>query len=349
MPATADIDDSVAAQVIDKDPKSKFNDAGKAIVTGVTEMNAANADFRILLYQGPVELARLIPRAKPDPKFNVILCLSKEDDPPLGTEFADKNQETLIVRLGHKAKYVGVVGVFKTGNPAKPFDLHYQAVPMLPEWDTPPALAARQPIVALLQRYKQELKDNDYLTTKYGKIVPQMQVLLAGNPKFAKATVKYVGSEACKGCHKSAFAVWKGTPHASAYADLAAAKFPSLNEYDPECIVCHTVGYRYTTGFQNAVKTPKLTDVGCECCHGPGSLHVADKGNRFLRQLMNPWKAPKGETEEAKKGRLLRIQTMCRDCHDEENDVHWEKLETKWDKIEHPTPPKEREAPDDDD
>jgi hypothetical protein len=290
-----------------------------------------------------VDVAKKIPG--PGREVNVILCLSEEDDPPFKPEWVGN---TLIARLGHKGKYVGVVGVYKTDKATKPFDLHYQVVEMSPDWKTPKGKEADQPIIALMEHYTAQLKAEKYLE-KYGKIAHQHQVAIAGMPKYAKQTVKYVGSKRCGDCHTAAYAVWKKTDHAHAYDTLVnKAKHPSLREFDPECIVCHTVGYRYQSGFVDAAAKIKLTDVGCESCHGPGSLHAANPGSRALRALMNPWKVPAGETPAAKTARQGRIQNMCLSCHDEENDVTWKGLPAKWAKIDHPTPADEHQAPDED-
>ena len=63
-------------------------------------------------------------------------------------------------------------------------------------------------------------------------------------------------------------------PHAHAYKTLVDAKKPGNRQYDPECIVCHTVGFGHETGFRTAEKTPKLKDLGCEACHGPSTPHA---------------------------------------------------------------------------
>ena len=41
------------------------------------------------------------------------------------------------------------------------------------------------------------------------------------------------------------------------------------------CIGCHTVGFGEPSGYRRAYGEDKLTDVGCESCHGPGSEHVS--------------------------------------------------------------------------
>ena len=100
------------------------------------------------------------------------------------------------------------------------------------------------------------------------------------------------------------------------------AKHPSLRQYDGECVVCHTVGFGYKTGFANEKDTPKLKDVGCESCHGPGSLHAKNPENQVWRDRMNlPW------LDRAKKSNVqaknLAIEKFCVTCHDIDNDVTW--------------------------
>ncbi|MCB9652638.1 MAG: hypothetical protein H6729_00710 [Deltaproteobacteria bacterium] len=83
----------------------------------------------------------------------------------------------------------------------------------------------------------------------------------------------YVGSEVCQSCHEEAFAFWKTTKHARAWATLE----DEGKHFDLTCIGCHTVGYRKPGGFCRLKDLGVLKDVGCENCHGPGSLHVGDQ------------------------------------------------------------------------
>src|SRR5581483_9979639 len=150
------------------------------------------------------------------------------------------------------------------------------------------------------------------------------QAALKMAPVAGVKASEYVGSAACKDCHPTAFKVWTGSKHSAAYATLAAAKNPSLREYDAECIVCHTVGFRFQSGFANAKDTPRLKDVGCESCHGPGEAHVRRPRNAAIHALINPWTAPAAaETPKEKAARLGRIEGTCMEGHDHENDVTW--------------------------
>jgi hypothetical protein len=334
LPAGVAIPPSVGGQITEMDPKVEFERADKAIPAALAAMDKQKPDFRVLLYQGPLELAKLL--AGVAPQFNVIVCISQEDEPP-GAPVIVGN--TFIVRLGHKGKNIGVVGVNRGKGAGKPFVMRYQLVSMGPQYKTPPG--KDNPILAVMEKYTKELKDDDYLS-KYGKIPHSTQAAVKGMPKYATAKAGYIGSEACKKCHEYAFKVWAGSDHSHAYKTLTQAKHPSLREYDAECIVCHTVGFRYEGGFRNAKDTPILKDVGCESCHGPCELHKKNPNDMAIRALINPWKAPAGETPQQKEKRQLHIETMCRQCHDSENDVHWRTFLPKWEKVVHDTPADEK-------
>jgi hypothetical protein len=343
LPTGVVIPPSVDSQITRTHPKTGFAPADKAITAGLADLGKAGAEFRVLLYQGPVELAKVLAQQKYFPQFNVILCLGVEDEPPGRPEVVGN---TFIVRVGHKGKNVGVVGVYRTGNPAKPFDMRYQLVPMGPDYKTPAGKEKDNPILALMETYAREVQKDDYLA-KYGKIPHSTQVSVKGMPALAGARTGYVGSEACKDCHKTAFAIWGKTDHAKAYQTLVTAKNPSLRQYDAECIVCHTIGFRYEGGFADADRTPKLRNVGCESCHGPCEVHKKNPRNKALYALINPWKAPAGETPPQTAKRQLRIESMCRECHDAENDVKWKAFLPKWTSgIEHMTPEDERQPED---
>jgi hypothetical protein len=190
-----------------------------------------------------------------------------------------------------------------------------------------------------MEEYTRELRDKNYLG-RYGQR-PHLLQAMAPVPGLARpGTPTFVGSEKCKRCHEEAYDVWKKSKHSHAYQTLVDAKRPSLRQYDPECIVCHTVGFGYQGGFTSAEKTAHLKDVGCESCHGPASLHVVNPANAEWQRRLNPWKAAAGETPAQKAKRLDRIDQMCQHCHDVDNDVTWSPngLKRKWPQVDHPSP-----------
>ena len=80
----------------------------------------------------------------------------------------------------------------------------------------------------------------------------------------------FAGTEECIECHRTAWEVWRKSGHARAFRTLADNKA----EADPKCIGCHSVGFTTPSGYRREFAGARLTDVGCESCHGPGSLHV---------------------------------------------------------------------------
>jgi hypothetical protein len=86
-----------------------------------------------------------------------------------------------------------------------------------------------------------------------------------------RTTATFVGSAACVTCHPTAGKKWDHSRHDEAFRSLIATKADA----DPNCIACHTIGFGTVSGYRREYGQSKLTDVGCESCHGPGSTHIA--------------------------------------------------------------------------
>ncbi len=81
----------------------------------------------------------------------------------------------------------------------------------------------------------------------------------------------YAGDTVCKTCHSVAHEKWSSSRHGRAYETLR-----KINKaFDPECLVCHVVGYNTAGGFISELDTPKLKNVQCEVCHGAGKKHAS--------------------------------------------------------------------------
>lgn len=106
------------------------------------------------------------------------------------------------------------------------------------------------------------------LLTLYQHIIMD-EDLTGSTPQQQKSSLKFVGTAACKTCHIDEWTSWKTTKHAHAYHTLEVAG----HEEDPECLTCHTIGFGFS-GFLSIEETPNYLDVGCENCHGAGSIHV---------------------------------------------------------------------------
>ncbi|MZH02615.1 MAG: hypothetical protein F3745_04235 [Nitrospinae bacterium] len=118
----------------------------------------------------------------------------------------------------------------------------------------------------------------------------------------------YAGDTRCKTCHPAEHKVWSGSRHGRAYSTLR-----KINKaFDPECLVCHVVGFNLAGGFISEVDTPTLKNVQCEVCHGPGRSHAS---------------APK-------KGFGSQAKEACKKCHVKSHSPHFD-FAKYWPKIKH--------------
>jgi hypothetical protein len=334
------------------DPSVTFQKVGKmvnnaaAMKAAMQALQAGKAQINVLIYQGTdAEAAAL---AKAWPQLNAIICRSEESELPA---MPQRVGNTLIIKVGEKGRYIGVLGAFQKNNG---FDFHYQLVPLDEYYITPGnanAAAKSNPILPLLEEYAATVRDSNFLALAPRK--PHRAQI-----ELPKLNLKYVGSAACAGCHQAEFNLWdKNTKHGHALDTLEkVAKRPSLRNFDPECVVCHTVGFDYQTGYVDAKKTPNLKHVGCENCHGPGSGHVADPKAKNLLAQLSPWKIgaagnlpaniikQMAETPTVERGkiavppiqqRMINLTSaMCANCHNPDNDPHFD-FYTYWPKVNH--------------
>jgi hypothetical protein len=183
-----------------------------------------------------------------------LICPSESDEPDL---LSDPKARPLVISVGRYGKYVARLRISPGRGDDKP-SLTFSYVPVTED------LLPRDSLVELYKAYQQFVKDAG---------------LLEKNPRLPLPNgLEYVGSQSCKACHVDshiyAYEKWSTKRHARAYATLEEVG----SQYDPECIVCHVVGYEYETGYVSEEKTPHLKDVGCENCHGPGSQHIKSFG-----------------------------------------------------------------------
>lgn len=291
--------------------------------------------LRVLLYAGKLDKARLL--AERFPQFQVILCQSDDAEPPQFPT-AVNGGKTQIVQVGHKGQYVGVLGVFKG---AAGYDLRYQLVSLGEEYLTPddPIRLKNHKVLQLLEEYALEVK-NQNLLAKFRERPLQHPAQV----QLPDAKLTFVGSEACTSCHPNEAKQYATTKHSHAYDALVKyARRPSNRQFDGECVVCHTVGFEYVGGYDNAEKTPHLKHVGCEICHGPGSGHLAQPTDKQFLALMSPWKTRPDDklpglevmkrmaaTKPIDRGAVklegnqsqvvTAVSGMCMKCHDTEND-----------------------------
>jgi hypothetical protein len=79
---------------------------------------------------------------------------------------------------------------------------------------------------------------------------------------------EYRGNQHCAACHSNEHLSWALTHHSIAWRTLEQRGAHT----DPKCTGCHVTGNGQPTGWDGTPHS-KLTDVGCESCHGPGGPH----------------------------------------------------------------------------
>ena len=143
---------------------------------------------------------------------------------------------------------------------------------------------------------------------------------------------KYVGVKKCKACHIKQYKSWAKTSMATSFENLksgvkvAEKKKAGLDPdkdytHDAKCLRCHTTGYGKPGGFTSIEETPKLANVQCEECHGPGSEYkVIMKKNK---------KYPLSEGKAA--GLVLPSEDKrgCIECHGSDSPFN-EKVDPKY-------------------
>lgn len=334
-------------------PQGPTMSAKPALEAALALFAKEKVDFRVLLYQGNFESAKSLAGApdvqgKVDPtfanKFDVILCLCAEEEPPAQPETVGK---TMIVRVGQRGRHVGVVGVFQ--KPGGPFDKFYQFVEMSEDFETDADKEQFNPILKVLEDYAKEVKNQGFVK-KTPQIAHPVQTQLPSE------AVAFIGSDKCKTCHPLEYSIWereiigskKKHSHSKAFEALVKyAKKPKLRQYDPECVVCHTVGYGFKTGYHGEDET-RLKNVGCENCHGPGNPHASKPDNPEFRRLLSPWKSNPNDLlptpaklqagynslNPAEQKIVKNVNDLCQKCHDTDNDPTF-KFESFWPRIRH--------------
>ncbi|MEN6333542.1 MAG: cytochrome c family protein, partial [Phycisphaerales bacterium] len=207
-------------------------------------------------------LAELTAKAK---GIDCIVCPTDVDEPHLLSEPGAAPVVVTAGRLGRHVCRLEVANPVSGGRPT----LRFEDVPVTEDLPNDPAL---------VQLYRQ-----------YQQLVAAAN-LLESYPRIPLPDgLSYAGSESCRPCHQAEFDEWITEGHADALNSLKKVG----SDRDPECVICHVIGFEYEGGYVTEEKTPQFKDVGCENCHGPGSEHNESLG-------VKPTRGPK---------------TSCLTCH----------------------------------
>jgi hypothetical protein len=270
-------------------------------------------DLYVLLAQASLEESQKL--AQSVPHFDLVVTAEEVGEPAYQPEEIP-NTKSLLIQVGIKAMYVGVVGLFTRGEPR----LRYQRVPLDDRFADAPEM------LELLASYQEQLKTAG---------LEGLEVKPIPHPSGRQ----FVGSKACEECHDEAYDIWKKSKHALALQTLMrpGERSEIPRHFDPECLSCHVVGWNpqkffpYVSGYLGVEETPLMHNVGCENCHGPGSAHVEAENSKsaedVLEQLRKEVRLPEAEAEK-----------KCIECHDLDNSVNFHvegAFDEYWKKIKH--------------
>ncbi len=222
-------------------------------------------------------LGRILPAVMRE--ADVLVLLAFTDEASLTALSAQFYEFSLILggKVSQPAQALQKQGqsyIYYTANEAKSFGALELVLPKA----GPPFVG--QHAITLLDKRYMEHDEILALVMAYQREVGQTRLavdspehVMAERIPGARAGASYVGSQACMNCHPGAAKVWQQSGHSGAFNALVEKRADA----DPSCIGCHTVGFGTPSGYRREYGAAKLTQVGCESCHGPGSTHIAQR------------------------------------------------------------------------
>src|SRR5262245_20382781 len=127
----------------------------------------------------------------------------------------------------------------------------------------------------------------------------------ASGEEAAKPT--YIGSAKCKMCHIAQHKTWAASKHAAAFTALKPEEMKKK-----ECVACHVTGFV----SKDAELSYAEEGVGCENCHGPGSLY----GTKTMMDKKKFQADPEGTRKAWKAAGLIDpTEATCKGCHNEKS------------------------------
>ncbi|MBN1481333.1 cytochrome C554 [candidate division KSB1 bacterium] len=159
---------------------------------------------------------------------------------------------------------------------------------------------------------------------------------------LAAGDAHYIGAHKCMICHKSPsrgdqWGKWSNGPHIKAFETLKSEQSMAIAQKmginDPtqadKCLKCHVTAHG-APAARLAADFSFDEGVGCEACHGPGSLY---KSMQVMKALRDGTQDPK--EVEFNKG----DEATCLTCHNEESPTYRPFNYAKaWAKIAHNIP-----------
>ena len=228
-------------------------DAAENSIARLLPTLKSQADFRVLL--AFTDEATLHTLARTFPEFDLVLG-GKVTQPAQRVEHEGR---TGIFYVTNESRALGSMNVKLNG--AGRMSIGKSEVQLVHD-----QVAEEMAIAELAKNYRDQIRkvrlDVDDPSKSGDDFIPGI-----------RATATFAGSESCANCHPGADHAWRETGHARAFSTLVK----NGADADPNCIACHTVGFGTPGGYRREFAGTKLTDVGCESCHGPGSRHVTSR------------------------------------------------------------------------
>ncbi len=256
------------------------SDPRTAVAQEIQQTGAKPEDIVIVLVHGGTALAQHFAG-----QSLVDVVVRGHLDAPVEEPVREANKP--VLSAGHRGQRIGVAELASDQTTR----LTDNRIVTLPR-----SVADHRKMSRLYKRYDKDV------TAWYRKKAAEMKTLDRAASPYATAGV-------CLKCHSDMSKAWQKSPHADTLAILTR----DGKDGDPECLVCHNTGMGQEGGFIDAVKTPELSDVQCEACHGPGRRHAEYP----LAVRLGP--APQG----------------CMSCHTPENSPGFD-YPRYWARVAHP-------------
>lgn len=294
-----------------------LKDPAEALAPVVEELASEDLDLWVLLSHASTEETRELIRKFP--RFKLVVSAGGYEEPE--TE-AKSEGDSMLLHVGHKGKYAGVVGFYPDADETLKFEL------------------------VDLDRYRFENSSEMNEVMKYYQDRLKNERVAEEDPAIAHPSgFEFVGVSDCAKCHTKAHSKWKESRHAHAFESLIKGRENYQGEwvsriYDPECLVCHTTGWsqthysRYESGYLSEDSTPHLLNQQCENCHGPGSHHSElewkyedDRKSVTFEELV-------AARKEVQLTETKAVKSVCIRCHDGDNSPNFN-FEKYWEKVKH--------------
>jgi hypothetical protein len=300
---TAVLDPAALSRLTDPAREALLPESKKPeeVLPGILADLKSDTDVQVLMVQGPPELARTL--GERFPEFDVVVGTSPFDPAEDAERLNDG--KTLLVTVGQKGKYAGLVGLFQ--DPKQ--KVRYQKVTLGNRFNGP-----AKPIHDLIENEFQSMLKTAGVVENFPR----------HDHVGSTPGARFVGAETCRSCHPNTFAKWSTTKHAHAFDDIVhdPKGLRSDHQFDAECVSCHTTGFEYNSGWKSAELTPYLRGNQCENCHGPASAHVENPDDPAIRKTI------------ALKAVEVDRTHFCLRCHDEDNSPRFD-FTTYWGQIAH--------------